>query len=123
MPEVREVDGFGDVKQGDCGSTGRWGVQRSRPYGRKRQWMRKLRLDAFYFGFPRAVGWSGLVWWARVRCSSKLLGGKQRVLDRRMVLTRPPSRWIEISIVRQRAEAMIWKTGSYRRGPTSQSRR
>lgn len=23
--------------------------------------MRKLRLDAFYFGFPRAVGWSGLV--------------------------------------------------------------
>lgn len=62
MPEVREVDGFGDVKQGDCGSTGRWGVQRSRPYGRKRQWMRKLRLDAFYFGFPRAVGWSGLVW-------------------------------------------------------------
>lgn len=23
--------------------------------------MRKSRLDAFYFGFPRAVGWSGLV--------------------------------------------------------------
>lgn len=85
--------------------------------------MRKSRLDAFYFGFPRAVGWSGLVGQGPVQL--QLLGGKQRVLDRRMVLMRPPSRWIDIIIVRQRAEAewMIWKTGSYRRGPTSQSRR